>query len=199
MGSWATTTSPTGNRLLPGESLSGSSRARSRGIPAVSAFTLAELVLVAVVITVLVTAATPQLSRTARRLRVEQTAFELVHLLRAAHEQAVFLGTAMVWAWDAEQRKARVEPDPDPDSDPTPGAEPSAGASEILTGSSVPAGMSVQLTRNEAAIECRCVRFFPEGTSEQATLTVNLGDQTYTATVDAITSHVTLIAGIPAR
>ena len=97
--------------------------------------------------------------------------------------------------WDAERLRARVEPD----RSGTPDAGRPIDPSEILTGSPVPAGMSVQLTRNEATVECRCVRFFPEGTSEPTILTVSLGDQTYTATVDAITSHVTLIAGIPAR
>ncbi len=184
MGSRATTTSPTGN-----DGQKGSDPSRVIG------FTLIELALIAVVLGVLLTAAIPRLSRSAQRLRVEQTAFELVHLLRAAHEQAVSLGVAMVWVWDAERLKARVQPDPDS----TPDVGLPVGPSEILTGSPVPAGMSVQLTRNEATVECRCVRFFPDGTSEPTTLTVSLGDQTYTATVDAITSHVTLIAGIPAR
>lgn len=160
MGSRDTTTSPTGTD---------------------AGFTLVELALIMVILGVLLTAAIPRLQQTARRMRVEQSAFELAQLLRAAHEQAVAGGREVVWVWDAERGRARLEP------------------GETMMSRSFPEGLSVLLTQDGQAVACSCVRFFPEGTSEPATLTVRLQEQLITATVDDATGQVRLVPGAVAR
>jgi len=160
MGSRDTTTSPTGTD---------------------AGFTLIELALITVILGLLLTAAIPRLQQTARRMRVEQSAFELVQLLRAAHEQAVVGGREVVWVWDAEAGRARIEP------------------GEAMTSRAFPEGLSVLLTQDGQAVACSCVRFFPEGTSEPATLTVRLQEQLITATVDDATGQVRLVPGAVAR
>jgi len=155
-------------------------------------FTLIELALVAVVIGILLTAAIPKLQQTALRMRVEQAAFELVQLLRAAHEQAVAGGQETLWVWDAQARRARVEPAGE-DAPTTPGMP------EAITSASFPSDLSVLLTRDGGSVECDCVRFFPDGTSEPTALTVQLREQTVTATVDDATGQVRLVAGAVAR
>ncbi|MBI2104561.1 MAG: hypothetical protein HYT90_03120 [Candidatus Omnitrophica bacterium] len=152
-------------------------------------FTLIELALVAVVLIILVAAAAPRLQQTALRLRVEQAASELAQLLRAAHEQAVASGGETVWVWDAAARRARVEEVP----------EETAPATELFRSSALPEDFSVQLLLDDAPVECSCVRFFPEGTSEPATLTVSFQAHAMTATVDETTGHVGLVPGPAAR
>ena len=169
MGSPATTTSRTGTSPAAG-------------------FTLIELVLVAVVIAILLTAAVPRLQQSARRMRAEQAAFELAHLLRAAHEQAITGSVETVWIWDSEFLRARVER-----------SSGSAGSGSAFKSSTLPQGLTVSLVRDGAAVECQCVRFFPEGTSEPTTLTVRLNEDVFTATVDETTSQVRVSAGPVAR
>jgi len=146
-------------------------------------FTLVELVLVAVVLAVLLTATVPGFRRTSERLRAERSAFELAQLLRLAHERAVTEGTETVWVWDAQRRRAYLE------------------SGRMVESSTLPEGLSLLLDRTGpgASGECSCVRFFPEGTSEPAALTLTSHDQAYTLTVDGATSHVLLAAGTPAR
>lgn len=174
MGSRDTTTSPTGTD---------------------AGFTLIELALITVILGILVTAAIPRLQQTARRMRVEQSAFELAQLLRAAHEQAVAGGREIVWVWDADAGRARLEPG---ESGRVP-AFPGTPEPETMTSRSFPEGLSVLLTQDGQAVACSCVRFFPEGTSEPATLTVRLQEQLITATVDDATGQVRLVPGAVAR
>lgn len=170
MGSRETTTSPTGTD---------------------AGFTLIELALITVIIGILLTAAVPRLQQTARRMRVEQAAYQLAQFLRAAHEQAVAGSQEVVWVWDADAGRARIGPGA--------GRAPSPGTPEPMTSPSFPSGLSVLLTRDGGAVECNCVRFFPEGTSEPTTLTVRLQEQLITATVDDATGQVRLSPGTAAR
>src|SRR3989338_10744732 len=72
-------------------------------------FTLVEVILVAVVLGLLLTASVPRFQQTAQRLQTEQTAFALTQLLRYAHERAVAQGDAIVWVWDVQARQAHLE------------------------------------------------------------------------------------------
>lgn len=153
-------------------------------------FTLIEVVLVAVVLAILLTATLPGFQRTARRLRAEHAAFELAQLARLAHERAVSEDREVVWTWDEERRRARVEA----------AVERGAGEpADPVDGSPLPAGAAVTVARGGEEVACRCVRFFPEGTAEAAAVTVSLGDDVYTVTVDAATGQARLAAGAPAR
>lgn len=172
MGSRATTTSPTGTD---------------------AGFTLIELALITVILGVLMTAAIPRLQQTARRMRVEQAAFELAQLLRAAHEQALAGGREVVWVWDADAGRARIE------SGESGRVPASPGTLETMTSPPFPEDLSVLLTQDGQAVSCSCVRFFPEGTSEPATLTVRLQEQLITETVDDATGHVRLVPGAATR
>lgn len=151
------------------------------------------------VLAILVAAAIPRLQQTALRLRVEQAASELAQLLRAAHEQAVASGEETVWVWDADARRARVEGAPPADAGGGEGGEETSPATESLRSSALPEEFSVQLLLHSQPVECNCVRFFPEGTSEPATLTVSFQAHVMTATVDETTGHVVLLPGPAAR
>ena len=58
-------------------------------------FTLIELILVSVVLSILLAAAAPRFQQTAQRLRAEQSAFECAQLLRMAHERAIAEGETL--------------------------------------------------------------------------------------------------------
>jgi len=148
------------------------------------------LVLVTVVLALLLTATIPRFHLTAQRLRVEASAFELAQLLRAAREQAVVEGRSMTWAWDAAARRARVEAS---------GATEDAAPQTVLETAPLPESVTVTLTRQGDPVDCACVRFFPGGTSESTTLTLDAPAALYTATVDEATGHVVLTAGPAAR
>lgn len=149
-----------------------------------------ELVLVAVVLSILLAATAPRFSLTAQRLRVEQSAFELAQLLRAAHEQAVVGGRQTKWVWDADARRARVESSEPVDDAPV---------QPLMESAPLPEPIEVRLTRQGQSVDCGCVRFFPGGTSEPATLTLTAPSATYAATVDEATGQVVLTAGPAAR
>jgi type II secretion system protein H len=154
-------------------------------------FTLIEIVLVAVVLGVLMTASLPGFRRTAQRLRVEHAAFELAQLARLAHERAVAEGGEMVWTWDAERLRARVAAAEE--------AAPGTEQAVRMESAALPAGADVAVMRGSEEAACRCVRFFPEGTAEGASVTVSVGDDVYTVMVDAATGQARLSAGAPAR
>ena len=157
-----------------------------------SAFTLIEIVLVAVMLSALLLGSVPGFQRTAQRLRLEQGAFECAGLARLARERAVNEARPMVWTWDEERLRARIEPAPDASS---PG-EPDA--SDRMESGPLPAGMTVTLERDGRPVDCRCATFFPEGTAEQAVMTLESGDQTYRVVIDA-TGQTSVAAGPAAR
>ena len=223
MGSRATTTSRTGNKFrfakfinrIVVRRLGGFVSGRNRWSDALArpiqtrprrpssrrvcmGFTLIELVMVCAVLALLVAISVPRFSRTGQRLRVEQVAFECTQLLRLAHERAVSESREARWIWDEDTRRARIEVEPDGAAgSPEPAA--AAGSRMDATGARVPDDLLVALTRQEAPVECQCVRFFPDGTSEATTLMISAREQLYTVTLDAATSNVLLSAGAAAR
>jgi len=167
-----------------------------------AAFTLIELVLVAVILSILLTASMPRFQQTAQRLRAEHTVFEFVQLLRLSHERAVAEGREIVWVWDDEAHRAHLYALATSDGETTANPlEDRFGRSARLVD-----GASVQLEHPEGVGPCpggvpeqaACVRFFPDGTSESTTMTVAVGLRSYVVTVNEATSHVVLTTGAAA-
>ncbi len=162
-----------------------------------SAFTLVELVFVMVIIAILLSFTSPQFARTAARLRVEHTAFELTQLLRYARERAISQNDAMAVEWDGQAHRARVVIIEGTNRQQ---AAPAGGTSDqpILQSARVPAEIAVRLMRGDAPTAR--VEFFPDGTSDSATtLEVSHGANAYTIHIDEATGEATLTAGPAAR
>jgi hypothetical protein len=51
---------------------------------------------------------------------------------------------------------------------------------------------------HDLASDAQCVRLFPDGTGESATVTVSAGGHVYTVAINPATSQVVLTAGLPA-
>ena len=149
-------------------------------------FTLIEVVLVAIALTVLLTATLPRFRQTAQRLRAEQTAFEFTQLLRYAHERAVAEGhvTSLVWDHDAQRAGLEVIQD---DGQPLWLSERAARSAPLA------GGLSVNLSRDSSPVDR--ITFYPDGTSEPALLRVFYDEHDYTVTIDAATSQVVLATG----
>ena len=139
--------------------------------------------MVAVVLGILMTASVPRFQQTAQRLQTEQTAFALTQLLRYAHERAVAQGSAIVWVWDANAHRAHLELVRD-DGESEPLNE------HVARSGSIRGEITVTLARGN--LELYAVTFFPDGTSEPATLQIADRAFSYTVTVDAATSQATL-------
>jgi len=167
-------------------------------------FTLFELVLVAVVIGILMLAAVPRLAGTAQRLQIEQAAFELARLLRAAHEQAVFSGSEAVWTWNEDTHAARVElqglpieeTDLPEEEEEKPDAEETEAPNPALQGAPLPEAVSVTVLRDDEEVACRCVRFYPSGTAEPTILQVRSDRHAYEVSVDAATGQTKVRQGL---
>ena len=142
------------------------------------------------VLGILLMASIPRLSRTAERLQVEQKAFELTQLLRYAHERAVTQGAEIVWVWDAQARRARLEVVAE-DGSTQPVEE------RLANSSLLPASLSVALARDGASVDR--VRFLPDGTSEPAILELAQDSTRYLVTVDGATGQAILSTGSAAR
>lgn len=149
-------------------------------------FTLLELVLVCVVLGVLLTASLPRFQQSVERLRLERTAFELTQLLRYAHERSVGQGAELLWQWDDAARRARI-------TAPPPAMEPVAESDRV------PEGVTVTLVRDQRTVDCQCIRFFPDGTTESTLVRVDAHQRDYTLRVNGATSQILLAAGAPAR
>ena len=154
--------------------------------------------LVCVVLALLLVSSLPRFQQTANRLRVEQVAFELAGLLRVAHAWAISEGQETVWRWDDATRRARVEPRPEQEADSSGMAQPSAG--QVTESAHIPEGLLIVLTQHGELVPCRCVHFFPDGTSEPTAVTIRADDRrSYLVSVDAATSQVRLSAGTLTR
>lgn len=153
-------------------------------------FTLVEVILVAIALTMLLTASIPRFHQTAQRLHAEQTAFGFTQLLRYAHERAVADGRATAMVWDADASRASLEIIQE-DGQPLLLAERAASSEPVSR------EISVRVTRDGAPAER--VTFFPDGTSEAAIVELAADTFLYTVTVDAATSQVALSKGSPAR
>lgn len=172
----------------------GRSRARGRR----QGFTLIELVLVCAVLGILLASSLPRFQQTAERLRLERSAFELTQLLRYARERAIAQGIDVIWRWDEANHRARVEGDPVAGMG-QPAAEAPDGGGRIAESAPLPEGISVALTRDQAAVSCQCLRFFPDGTAETTTVRVSVQQLAYTAQVNGSTGQVVLAAGTAPR
>ena len=151
-------------------------------------FTLVEVILVAVVLGLLLTAAVPRFQQTAQRLQTEQTAFALTQLLRYAHERAVAQGDAIVWVWDVQARQAHLESVGDND-------ERYPINEHVARSRPIHGDITVSLVREGSEVDT--VTFSPDGTSEPATLQVSQPPFSYTVTVDASTSQPHLAVNAP--
>ena len=158
-------------------------------------FTLIELILVSVVLSILLAAAVPRFQQTAQRLRAEQAAFECAQLLRMAHERAIAEGRDIVWVWDPQGRHIQLY------RVIITGQEESVEPIDERTARSAPLPQSVTLRLDEASTgrcpngleaEAACIRFFSEGTSEATTLTLKIPHAAFVVTVDETTSRVAL-------
>jgi len=148
------------------------------------------VVLVSVVLSMLLAASIPAFSGTAKRLEMERTAFSLAQLMRYAHARAVTEGREVAWVWDGRERRAQLE------------ALSDAGAWSRLEerGTQSPAVASeitISLSREGRPLDA--LSFFPDGTSDAATLLILRGEHAYQVTVDATTSQVLLETGPAAR
>jgi type II secretion system protein H len=150
------------------------------------AFTLIEVILVAVVLGLVLVTTVPRFQGTASRLRLEQTATQVAQLLRAAHVLAISQAQPTVWRWDADTHRVRIEPSADDDPE------------VLLRSAPFPEGTAIVVRQDDAVAECGCVRFFSDGTAEPATLTVTFQGLAYTVSVDGATSQTQLAAGAPA-
>jgi len=167
-------------------------------------FTLVELVLVCVVVGILLAATVPRFQHTADRLRTERSAFELTQLLRYARERALVEGQETAWVWHRTDRVVSIErvatSDPSGVTGASQGPEQSQPDAVRFTQSSpLPQGVEIDVARDGQAVECSCVRFFPDGQSEPTMLTIRSSQQTYTISVQAATGQVVLTAGVPPR
>jgi len=197
-----TTTWRTGSNAeivgVAGEGRSAVSEEAPRCEPDVrrAAFTLIELVLVAVVLSMLLAASIPQFRHTAQRLRAEHSVFEFVQLLRLCHERAVAEGRDILWVWDDEARRAHLYALGTVDGEST--ANPLEG--RFGRSARLADDASVQLEHPEGVDPCpdgvperaACIQCFPDGTSEPMTMTVAVGRHSYVVTVNEATSHVVL-------
>ena len=161
------------------------------GLRSAAGFTLVELIVICVVLAILLAVSAPRLQPAIQRLRTEQAAFDLVQWLRMASERAVAESRAFVWRWDEEARRVRLELGT-VEAEAIDGGPPPGGGLLPAEGHPVAADVAVEVLREGEAVACRCVRFFPDGTSESATITVDSPSARYAITVDATTGHVAL-------
>ncbi len=155
-------------------------------------FTLIEVVLVSVLVSLLLLATIPRFQRTAQRLRLERSVFELAQLLRSAHAQAVSEGSEHVLVWEDESRRAHLEKVPE-EGAPVRLEGRAAASAPLLEGA------VVEIAQDGSRVACECVRFFPDGTSDPATVTVQLDERIYRMMIDGTTSQVAVAAGPAAR
>lgn len=155
-------------------------------------FTLIELMLVLVVVAILATATVPRLQESMRRLRAEQVTAELMNLMRAAREQAIAAQAETQWSWDAANRRAVVDLAAAEEDDEAAGESPPSV--NRLTGARAPEGVTVTVSRQGDPVECACLRFFPDGTSEPGQLSIHLFEHTLTARLDETTGQAALLS-----
>ncbi len=148
-------------------------------------FTLIELAFVTAILVILLAASIPKFQHTADRLRIEQSMFHLVQTLRAAREQAVAENRPLVWVWDGHARESHLE---------TVVKERLEKRGTVQA--SLASSVTLQINRAGRPVDCQCVRFFPDGTSDPTTtLTMNSQERVYTVTIHEATGQACLAAG----
>ena len=143
----------------------------------------------ALVLGMLMMASVPRFQQTAQRLQTEQTAFALTQLLRYAHERAVAQGRGVMWVWDETARRARLAFVQDD------GQRGEWLSDHVARSRPIHDDIAVTLAREGAEVDA--VTFFPDGTSDAATLRVARPPFSYTVTVDAATSQPVLSPTAP--
>ena len=156
-------------------------------------FTLIELVLVMVVLALLLTATLPRFLGVSERLQAEQAAFEFAQLLRYARERAITQGRQTTWVWDDQTRRAHLEAAGDADL-PAAIEEGGARSRPLMPGATLDLA-----TSSGGAVDCDCVHFFPNGTGDPVTLTVEIPQAAYAIDVDGATGQVLVSARTAAR
>ncbi len=151
-------------------------------------WTLVEVLLVAVVTAVLLASSLPKFQHTAERLRTERAAFELAQLARYAHARAAAGGVDIQLNWSDRDRRASLS---------TVSAE---GALTLLDDPAartrpLPESLTLSVAANGQLASCACARFFADGTSDGAVLSVTGERQSLRVTIDAATSQVDVSTG----
>jgi Tfp pilus assembly protein FimT len=147
---------------------------------------------VTAVLVVLLVMTVPRFQRTAQRLRLEHSAFEIAQLFRYGHERAVTESREMIVAWDSAARRMRLSAGRQESGSPT-------DAGRVIHSAALLPQATVAVSVDGAPVSCGCVRFFADGTSEPAILTLSLEPNAYTITVNDTTGQVFVEKGIPAR
>ncbi len=143
------------------------------------------------VLAVLLVASIPRFQGTVERLRTEQRAFELAHLLRYARERAIAQAIDARWRWDEEERRVSVE---------VLGEDGRWARPEERTAQSAPLTpqMDMSVSNMEGdPVDCGCVQFSPDGTTAPTMVVLRRGGQAFTVTVDGATGQPTLRLGPP--
>jgi general secretion pathway protein H len=138
-------------------------------------FTLLELLVVMVILSLLLTTVPPLLSKAIPGAELRGAARELVAGLRQARGQAIASGRDVALALDLEARWFRVE-----------------GAARKRP---LPAAIGLRLTTAESALEDRArgrIRFYPDGSSSGGRITLAGAGQRRVVEVDWLTGRVTL-------
>ena len=156
------------------------------------AFTLIELAFVTALLAVLVAVSVPKFQRTANRLRLEQASAQLTQTLRYARERAVGEGREVDWIWDERARQSHLEALGE--TEQVERLDERAADRAVL-----PPAAILDLMRDGQLVDCRCVRFFPDGTGDPTTLTLKKNQETlYTITIHGATGQACLAAGAAA-
>ena len=114
--------------------------------------------------------------------------FHLVQTLRATRERAVAESRPLVWVWDEHARESHLE------------TLVNGQVERLETRGTVQASLAssvtFQITRAGQPVDCQCVRFFPDGTSDPTTtLTMKGQERVYTVTIHEATGQACLAAG----
>jgi Tfp pilus assembly protein FimT len=152
--------------------------------------TLVEVIVVSVVMAIVLCAALPHFSRTAQRLGMERSAADLAHVLRYAHARAVSQSQTIQARLNAKARRVELS---------VVGLDGSETQVDDRFGASqtVPNSADLQMAGLDGPISE--IRFFADGTAQEAVLWIDFGVTRYTVRVDGATSQVVSTSGTVAR
>ncbi|MBI4341695.1 MAG: hypothetical protein HY598_05380 [Candidatus Omnitrophica bacterium] len=155
------------------------------------AFTLIELAFVTAILVILLAVSAPKFQQVAERLRTEQSIVHFAQTLRAARERAIAEARPVAWVWDEQARRTHLE---------AVGADRRLERLEDrMVSVALPSSVVVQISRQDQPVECRCIYFLPDGSSDPTTtLAVKSPTAVYTVTVHEATGWACLAAGTAA-
>ena len=152
-------------------------------------FTFIELMFVMITLGIVMAAVLPRFGESFDRLRTERVAFETAQLLRYAQSTAVVQRQVIECSLESEGRPLALGI--------RRGDELTPLADRWAKGRPIPEPVRLAMTRDESKEDA--VSFFPDGTSDGATIAV--GDESGSAfqiAVDAATGQVTILPGTAA-